>query len=305
MTAVQTGPKLTLEQRLTGARRVFVQTLFLNLFTAASKLTCGLLTHSLAMIADGFHSLLDSASNVVGIIAINISKHPPDADHPYGHQKFEAVAAMVISFFLFAASFEVLKEAIGRVVDGTHAAPTVLWISYAVLGTNLLINIGVTTFERRKGLELRSELLLADAQHTKSDVFTSLSVLVALLAVELDFAVLDVIAAVVIVVLIFRAGYHIILTHLGPLVDAAVLDVDLVRELVLEVPGVRACDGIRSRGNADHVFIDLRIQVDPSLSVEEGHRIAHRVEDRLRDRFDGRVAEVLIHVEDVRRHHQE
>lgn len=298
--APQSRARPSLEERLIGVRRVFVRTLFLNLFTAASKLACGLFTHSLAMIADGFHSLLDTASNVVGIVAINISRQPPDADHPYGHQKFEAVAAMVISFFLFSASFEVLKEAVGRMLNGAHAGPTVLWISYAVIGVNLLISMGVSSYERRKGQELGSGLLLADAEHTRSDVFTSVSVLVALLAVEIDLPALDVVAAIVIVGLIFRAGYHIILTHLGPLVDAAVLEVDQVRQLVLEVPGVLACDGIRSRGHAEHVFIDLRIQVDPSLSVEEGHRIAHRVEDRLRDRFDGRVAEVLIHVEDAR-----
>jgi cation diffusion facilitator family transporter len=287
--------------RLAAARRVFAETLALNLFTAGTKLAWGLASHSLAMVADGFHSLLDAASNVIGIVALNISRRPPDSDHPYGHRKFEAVAAIVISFFLFTASFEVFKEAVARLVADGGARPFVSWVSYTVVGVNLVVSAATSRYETRKGRELDNQLLLADAQHTASDVFTSLSVLAALIAVELEAPVLDVVAAVAIVALIFRAGYRIILTHLGALVDAAVLDPGEVREAVLAVPGVVGCAGIRSRGPTDHVFIDLRVQVGGALSVEEGHRIAHEVEDRLRERFAPKIAEVLVHIEGGRR----
>jgi cation diffusion facilitator family transporter len=293
-------PREHATDRLLAARRVFVQTLWLNLFTAGSKLAWGLATHSLAMVADGFHSLLDSASNAIGIVALNISRRPPDTDHPYGHRKFEALAAIVISFFLFAASFEVFKEVVARMLSDGGALPVVSWVSYAVVAINLLISAATSRYEARRGRELDNQLLLADAQHTASDVFTSLSVLAALIAVELRAPAIDIVAAVAIIVLVFRAGYRIILTHLGALVDAAVLDPEHVRETVLDVPGVVGCAGIRSRGPADHVFIDLRVQVGPALSVEEGHRIAHAVEDRLRERFGPRVAEVLVHVEGER-----
>lgn len=286
-------------------QKVLAQTLVLNLIVAGGKLTWGLLSHSLSMTADGFHSLLDATSNVVGILAMGHAGKPADHGHPYGHRKLEAIAAMVISFFIFSAAFQILKEAFSRILEGpTHTHPTVTLVSYAIMAGTLGINWLVTRYEYRQGVLLNSDLLLADAEHTRSDIYASLAVIASLIATQLNMAWLDTVAALVIVFYVGRAGYRIIVRHMGVLMDEAVLDPKQVIPIVLAVPGVVSTHRIRSRGLSDHVFLDLHIQVDPDMSLRQAHQLSHRVEEALERHFDGqdnkaRVIDVLVHVEEV------
>ena len=283
------------------ARRVFALTLGLNLLVSIGKLICGFLTSTLSMIADGFHSLLDASSNIIGMIGITIALEPPDAEHPYGHRKFEALAAICISFMMFFACFNIVKGVFDRLVNHEGHPPEVGAVSYAVMIITLLINIGVTRYESRRGEELDSELLKADAAHTLSDVFVSLGVVAALIAAQFQIYIVDVLASLVIIALIFKAGYGIVERHIGPLVDAAAISTDEVRALVLSVPGVVSCHKIRSRGTPDHVFLDLHVQVDGDLTVREGHEIAYAVEAKLEKELtlNGTV-DVVVHIEDAR-----
>lgn len=289
------------EPRFRKVLRVFWLTLWLNLLVAGGKLFIGYTTGTLSLIADGFHSVLDASANVAGIVSIKFAMQPPDRDHPYGHRKFEAFGSMIISFFLFFASFNVLQSAIVRLLDPAAHTPSVSWISYAVIVASLVISLFVSRYEERKGRELDNDLLIADSKHTLSDVYNSISVLVALVAIQLNFPWVDMAVALVIVALIFKAGFGIIMTHLGALMDEVVLDPRDVEQLVLEVPGVVSCHKIRSRGMKNNVFIDLHIQVDPDITVREGHQIAYAVEDKLRAISTVHVADVLVHIEDARR----
>ncbi len=295
-----TSQQLILDKRLVemrGARTVFVQTLGLNLLVSIAKLVCGFMTCTLSMIADGFHSLLDASSNVIGIIGLTISIQPADAGHPYGHKKFEALAAMAISFLMFFACFNVISQVFDRVVFGHGTPPKVTAASYIVMVVTVLINIGVTTYERRKAQSLKSPLLRADAAHTLSDIYVSMSVIVAIIAAQFQLYWIDLTASVLIVLAIFRAGYGIILAHLGTLVDAAILDPSFVEKLVLDVPGVLSCHKIRSRGMHDYIFLDLHVQVPGHLTVEEGHKIASAVEAKLKSESEG-IMDVTVHIED-------
>jgi cation diffusion facilitator family transporter len=283
--------------QLRAARRVFVATLALNLFVALSKLGWGFFTNTLSMIADGFHSLLDASSNVVGIIGLTISARPPDKDHPYGHRKFEAVAAICISFLMFLASYEVLAEAVPRLILHTGETPVVSLPSYVILLVTAAINVAVSYYERKRGTELNSPLLLADSQHTLSDVFVSGAVLVSLAAIQLSYPVVDVIGSLLVVVVILRAGFGIIVANLGSLVDAAMLDPAFIESIVLSVPGVSGCHRIRSRGLQDSIFIDLHVQVSPALSIQEAHAISTLVEQTIKQRAGG-VVDVLVHIEE-------
>lgn len=278
------------------ARTVFVKTLGMNLLVSLSKLSIGLMTNSLSMIADGFHSLLDASSNVLGIIGLSIAVKPADEGHPYGHRKFEALAAIGISFLMFFACFEVISEAVDRI---TYQAdnPQVSLVSYVVMVSSIIISILVSRYETQKSKELSSKLLEADSKHTMSDVFVSVGVILSLVAVQFEFYAVDVIASLLIVLIIFKAGYEIIEAHLGILVDAVVLDPHNVKPIVLTVPGVMGCHKIRSRGLEDHIFIDLHVQVKGHLSVEEGHKIAYQVEDALMAEFPG-VVDVVVHIEE-------
>lgn len=279
------------------ARVVFAVTLALNLAVAMAKLLTGLASGSLSMVADGVHSLFDSFSNVIGIITLTISIKPADINHPYGHRKFEALAAMAISFFMFAGSFEVLSEAARRAFDSGPSRAHIDAVAYFVMGITLAINILVSRYENKMGKKLGNRLLVADSLHTRSDIYASLTVVASLMAMQLNFPMFDTIASLVIVALILRAGYSVITEHLGTLVDEAVIDAKEIEQIVMQVPGVKGCHKIRSRGLNDHVFIDLHVQVSRQLSIEQAHSISFAVEERLQTIVKG-VVDVLVHIED-------
>lgn len=282
--------------QLVAARRVFVRTLVLNLCVAVSKLLWGFASHTLSMVADGFHSLLDASSNIVGIIGLSISTKPPDAGHPYGHRKFEALAAIFISFLMFVSSFEIGRECLHRLLATNMEKPEVSIGSYAIMLITMMVNIGVSQYERRQAKALHSELLLADSMHTLSDVYATAGVLVSLAAIQLQLTFVDVVAALVIVAIILRAGFGIILVHLNSLVDAVGVDALAIEKLAMTVPGVLGSHKIRSRGMSDCVFVDMHLVVDESMSVAEAHEISKKVEDLLLN-SEGGVIDVVIHIE--------
>ncbi|HMP54253.1 MAG TPA: cation diffusion facilitator family transporter, partial [Candidatus Melainabacteria bacterium] len=206
--------------------------------------------------------------------------------------------AIGISFLMFLACFEVLSEAVKRVMS-QGSAPETTPVSYVVMVACIIINVLVSRYESKKGAELHSRLLEADSKHTLSDVFVSIGVIVSLLAVNFRFYFVDVVASLLIVLVIFKAGYEIIQAHFGILVDAVALEPEEVATLVLKVPGVISCHKIRSRGLEDHVFIDLHVQVSGHISVEEGHKIAYQVEELLMKEISG-VEDVMVHIEEDR-----
>ena len=279
-------------------RQVFWITLALNWLVAAAELWWGYRTHSISLTADGFHSLLDGSSNIIGIIALSYAMKPPDDDHPYGHRKFEALASMFISLFIFITCWEIFSQTVMRLFTPDLILPTVSMGSYLIKLSGLGMNLFVTWYERKKAREYKSDLLLADAQHTTSDIYVSLSVLASFVAIQVGWHWFDIIVGLVVVYFIFRAGWDIIMMHMGVLMDEAVLDAPEVKQAVMTVPGVKECHRIRSRGMSDNVFIDLHIHVDQNLTIREGHGIAHAVEKKIHEVFGDRVVEVLVHVED-------
>ena len=168
--------------------RVLLRVLFLNLAVAGAKLALGYATGAVSIISDGFHSLTDSASNVMGLIGLRVARKPPDADHPYGHRKFETLAAAGIFVFLLLVVIEVVRTALDRLGGGE--APHVTALSFAVMigdaGRQPAASCGTRPGQ---GRALKSELLLADAAHTQSDVWTSCAVLASLAAVRLGYPV--------------------------------------------------------------------------------------------------------------------
>jgi len=281
--------------KLAQVRRVLLITLAFNVMVSSLKLVAGYMFGSIGMVADGFHSFFDASSNIVGLVGLGIAMRPPDSSHPYGHMKFETLAAVGVAVLLFATCFEVLQRAYGQFVNGV--TPTrVTAVGFGVMCVSVAVNIFVTRYEAKKGRELKSDFLIADAGHTKSDVFASLSVMVGMAAVGLGYPLADPIAALVIAALIARVGFGIIKTSADVLCDAAVIEPGEVEALCMTVEGVRHCHHIRSRGREDEVMIDLRVHVDAGLTTAEAHEIAHRVEDKIK-RFVPGVIEVVVHIE--------
>ena len=275
-------------------QRVLLVTLGLNLGVAAAKLAVGSMSGSIALWADGLHSLLDGSSNVVALVGIWFAHLPPDDHHPYGHRKFEAVAALAIAAFLFFACFEVLTSAVDRFRGGHVVEQSTLM--YAVVVATLFVNLFVSRYEKVQGQRLRSDVLLADSAHTGSDVWATLLVLVSLVCARLGWTFVDGAAAIVIAGVIAWAGWKIIERTLPTLSDAALVPAAELVGVAETVPGVRECHDVRSRGVADEVLVDLHILVDPLLPIAEAHQIGHRVEHVVRERWP-EVHEVLVHIE--------
>jgi cation diffusion facilitator family transporter len=263
--------------------RVLLQVLFLNLAVAGAKLILGYATGAVSVVSDGFHSLADSASNIIGLVGLRASRMPPDADHPYGHRKYETIAAGAIFIFLLLAVLEIGRAALARL--SAPEPPHVTWLSFAVMLGTLAINLGVVRYERRAGHRLNSELLLADATHTRTDVFATIGVLVSLSAVRLGLPLLDPIGGIAIAVVIAYTGFGIGRETSRILSDRVVIDEDDIRQVVMSVPEVLGCHHIRSRGTFDHVFLDLHVWFRADAPLGHAHEISHVVKDRLLEHY--------------------
>lgn len=279
---------------LSEVRRVLWIILFLNLLVSALKVLLGLFTVSQSMLADGFHSLTDGSSNVVGLIGLAFAMQPTDRDHPYGHKKFETFSTLGIAMLLILVVVGILHGTYERILN--PIVPQVNWISFAVMLLTLVINFYVVKYELREGKRLQSDLLISDAYHTQSDIYVSLSVIVSLIAVKLGLIWVDTVAAIVIAVVISRAIWEIVKHSSMVLCDQAVLDEDLVGSIVMGVPGVLGCHKIRSRGREDDLNLDLHVLVSPTLTVEEAHEIADAVEAKVKTEIQG-VSDIVVHIE--------
>lgn len=275
-------------------RKVLIITLVLNLFVMLLKASVGWWTGSLSLIADALHSVTDSASNVLGLIASQFSSPEPDRDHPYGHQKFEAVAALGIAAFLGIACFEILQGAGERLFTPSkpiQLAVPVLWLMLVVLG----VNIFVAFYERHVGQKIGSKILIADAHHTMSDIWITITVMIGLIGVWLGYQWLDVVLAFPVALLVFRSGWVVLKDNLPWLVDEMAIAPEAIHTIAMQVPGVINCHDIASRGLLGRqVFIEMHLIVDAE-DVESAHRITEEVEHQLEARFS--PVRIAIHIE--------
>jgi cation diffusion facilitator family transporter len=282
------------KERYDAVVRVLYRVLFLNLAVALVKIVLGYVTGAVSILSDGFHSLTDSASNVVALVGVSIARRPPDENHPYGHRKYETMASLAILLFLVLVLVQVLSAAYDRIVNG--GTPRVFPEGIAIMTLTLVTNILVVAYEERAARRLKSEVLGADAKHTRSDVLTSVAVLGALLGVWWGYPLLDPLAALLVAAFICHAAWQIAQQASRILADEIVIAEDDVREVVHSVPEVIGCHRIRTRGSADYAFMDLHLWLDGQTPLESAHATSHVVKDRLMRRFPN-LADVVIHIE--------
>ena len=283
-----------LKTRAAEVSTVLYRVFFLNVIVAAAKIALGLSTGAVSVLTDGYHSLTDTASNVVGIIGVKIAGAPPDGDHPYGHRKFETMASLGIMIFLILVLREVLSAAWERLQTGGE--PLINTMTFVVMGATFAVNLGVVIYERRASRRLQSEVLLADSHHTTSDLMTSATVIAALIGVKLGYLWLDPVAALVVAVFIAYACWEIFVSTTGILADRFVIAEDEILAVVKTVPEVIGSHHIRTRGSNDFVFLDLHIWMDPDMKLDHAHAISHVVKDRLMARFP-QIKDAIIHIE--------
>jgi cation diffusion facilitator family transporter len=280
--------------RYTEVTRVLNRVLVLNLLVAVAKIALGYYTGAVSITSDGFHSLTDSASNVVALVGVSVARRPPDANHPYGHRKYETMASLGILVFLVVVLIEVLTAAADRLVNG--GTPRVFPEGIGLMTVTLIVNLFVVSYEMREGRRLNSEVLRADAKHTRSDVLTTGAVLGALLGVWWGYPLLDPMAALLVAGFIGHACWSIAQEASRVLGDEIVIAEDDVREVVQSVSGVIGSEKIRTRGSADYAFLDLHLWLDGDMPLKDAHAASHVVKDRLMARFP-QLVDVVIHIE--------
>ena len=275
-------------------RKVLIYTLILNALVAVAKVVYGLMTNSVAMMSDGFHSVFDGTSNVIGLIGIWIASHPPDEKHPYGHKKYETLFTIIIAVMLFTTCFEILK----KVYQSFHEyhKTNVTQTSFLIMLVTMGVNIFVMFYEKRKGKLLGSEFLIADAKHTKSDILVSLTVIISLIFTRMGYNRADVIVGLIIAFFIARIGYEILKNASDVLVDTVCLDTSAIEFIVNSIEGAKGCHNIRTRGSMNSIYLDLHILVDKNMSIEDSHRIADNIEEKIKKEFPS-VIDIVVHIE--------
>lgn len=275
-------------------RQVLVFTLILNSVVALAKILYGYLTNSIAMTSDGFHSFFDGISNVVGLVGIWIASHPPDERHPYGHKKFETLFTIIIAVMIFATCFQILRKIYFSFTEDHKTVVT--QTSFFIMLVTIGVNVFVMIYESRKGKQLRSEFLIVDAMHTKSDIYASVAVIVGLILTRTGYHHADIIVGIIITFFIARIGYRILKEASDVLVDTVCIDTNAIESIVNRISEVKGCGEIRTRGSLNAIYIDLHVLVDKNLSIVKAHDIADKVEDELKKEFPS-IVDVLVHIE--------
>jgi cation diffusion facilitator family transporter len=271
-------------------------TLFFNLLVSAIKISIGLITQIGSILADGYHSLADGSSNIIGLISMRIAQKPVDSDHAYGHQRYETLATLFIVALLVFLGIEVFIKSILTFMNPTFSDLSHLTIALIVFA--LIINIVVATYQRIVGHQLNSTILIADSKHTASDIYISVGVLINLILIKYFNAPLwlDALTSLFVSIIIFKTAYSILRESAHELTDAIALDPKEIENIVLSNPLVISIHKIRSRKSGTHIFIDFHVQCDPNMSLIAVHNLSHELEELLKAHY-GNDLGVIVHVE--------
>lgn len=276
-------------------RRVLAQVLVLNLVVVAIKLIVGIRTDALSVLGAALESSLDVLNNVVGMILVSVAARAPDETHPYGHAKFETLGALAIVTFLSISCFELLRQGVIHLRQA-HTPETPTMLELILVALTLGVNALIVLYERRRGRELASSFLVADAAHTHSDLYVTLLAIASLGLTRIGLGALDPVLALLVALIIARNGYQILKETVPILVDERGLDSADVRRIVERIPRIAEVRGVRSRAGASGVvFAEVTVSVAGETSVADAHEIADEVEIRITEALG--ASEVIVHVE--------
>ncbi|MGH9841395.1 MAG: cation diffusion facilitator family transporter [Blastocatellia bacterium] len=280
-----------------GVRRVLLVTLALNIAVVIGKLIAGLLADSLSVISDAIHSSVDSLNNIVGLVVMRYATADADEEHPYGHAKFETLAAFAIAGFLFVTCYQIGLSAFKKLFSQDAPAPDITAFTIGAMVATIIVNVFVAVYEHREGQRLKSEFLIADAIHTRSDILVSASVLAGLFLIRLGYVWFDPVVSLGVATFIAWNGYQIFKTTVPVLVDAAPVPSNQIAEIVAGVPGVHSAHDIRSRKQGNEMFVEMHLHLAHEVETDHvvSHDITEEIERRLKKAF-GQVT-ATIHVE--------
>ena len=278
--------------------KVSLITIILNALLSVFKLFAGIFAHSTAMISDAVHSASDVFSTIIVIIGVGISTWDADREHPYGHERMECVAAILLSTVLFFTGLGIGIQALGDIMQGNYESlemPGILALIAAVV--SIVTKEGMYWYTRYYAKKIDSSALMADAWHHRSDAFSSIGALIGIAGSRLGFPVMDAAASLVIFVFIVKAAFDIFKDALNKMVDHSG-DEKTEKEIyncVMRHEDVRGIDLLRSRIFGNKIYVDLEIEVNASYTLERAHEIAEEVHEEIERNFP-KVKHVMIHV---------
>ncbi len=267
-----------------------------NVVLAVVKIIFAILGHSHALLADGLHSLADLLIDALVLFASRFSSRAADIDHPYGHQRIETAATMGLAALLILTGAGIIWDAITHLLSSTTEIPKFYVIFVAIF--SILVNEGLYYFTRYYGRKIKSNLLIANAWHHRSDSLSSLVVLVGVAIALLGYAYLDELAAIIVGLLIIHMGWSLGWESIRELVDTGVSPeyLNKIKQVIFTVPGVESIHELRTRSMANNILIDVHITVNPFLTVSEGHYIAATVDKTLHACLEN-VTDVTVHID--------
>ena len=280
------------------AKKVSVTTIIGNLVLSVLKLIAGIVAHSSAMISDAVHSASDVFSTFVVMIGIKLASKEPDKEHPYGHERLECVAAIVLAMVLFITGLGIGAEALGNIVQGNYndlQVPGMLALVAAII--SIVSKEGMYWYTRINAKRIDSSALMADAWHHRSDAFSSIGALVGIAGARMGFPVMDSIASLVIFLFIVKAAYDIFKDSIDKMVDHS-CDEETEKDIfecVIENEDVMGVDLLQTRIFGNKIYVDVEIQVDGSYTLQEAHKIAEAVHDNIEKNFP-KVKHIMVHV---------
>jgi cation diffusion facilitator family transporter len=286
-------------ERGTGKSRAAALSIASNGVLIALKLAAGAITGSVAIITEAMHSSVDLIASIVAFVSVRQADKPADADHPYGHDKFENLAAAIEALLILVGSGVIVFASVRR-LSTAHTEVSSLGVGIAVIAISMIVNVGVSSVLARRARETDSPALEGDAAHLRTDAATSAAVLGGLVIVQVTGQTwLDPVIALVVAVAIVTAGVRLLMRASRVLVDEALPpeELDAVREAIEEFGprGVRGYHKLRARRAGSRRYVDLHVQFASGTTLEDAHDIAHRLQDAIRARLRG--ADVLIHLE--------
>ena len=276
-------------------RRTLALILVANIVVVGVKVAVGVRTGTLSVLGAALESSLDTLNNIMGMILVTLAARAPDEDHPYGHEKFEAIGALAIVGFLSISCFELLQQGIERLRLNAGPRPATS-LEIGALAATVLVNVFVVWYERKRGNELRSPFLLADAAHTSSDTYVTLLALASVLLARVGLGRFDAVLVLLVALIIATSGYRILRAALPTLVDERAVEAERIRGLLRSIPGIVDVRGVRSRFSPSGVlFADLTIVVDGQQSVADAHALADAAEAQITHAIG--ASEVTVHIE--------
>lgn len=280
------------------ANRVSFITIVGNVLLSIIKLLAGIIAHSNAMISDAIHSASDVFSTIIVIIGIKLSARKPDKEHPYGHERMECVAAIVLSIVLFITGLGIGSTAVKNITSGSYNTlqiPGILALAAAIL--SIVCKEGMYWYTRYNAKKIDSSALMADAWHHRSDAFSSIGALVGIAGARLGFPVMDSVASLVIFVFIIKAAYDIFKDAIDKMVDHSCDDrtEKEIRDCVMGNKDVLGIDLLQTRIFGNKIYVDVEIRANASYTLKEAHEIAESVHNDIEKNFP-KVKHIMVHV---------